>query len=859
MDRPKKRRCMDHSPDRDIEELRAENNARLKSTFESIFEKYGRDFSGIGDEIDLETGKVLVNNGHLLGMKDETDAGAEGYMFDELASEKWSDRTPLGKETGYQSSVEAETGQEPAGGAISDAPCFSDDADSLMGDVINPGLPEAVGSGSLVSRPPDIQSESGNCGLLPLARANVHGTVSDEGCFEADLSARPLQDSEIISWEDTTSEPSWRAPSSPEPVSISRMQPAQVASGDDSAGSKRSSSPVRSFLETSTTWKRKPRDSVMNRWTRQENDLLLCLLSDTTLGYPEIKEQFNKRFPHRHLKAIQDHWNRLRVKDPWKSILDGRIHKHTIAKRCQLKVSPISRTIQEGQHSCSVQGYAESTDLLTPDCASRNAGKDTMSSESIPQQKISLQPDIQQDVPASNTPNPQIDTDVEFLSHKLQEHARFLAALTRPSMVEHDVRLTAVQKVYQSTSFKVAKGPRRDTAAGIDDTIEPKATRAFRDSESPATVENHRSRNPIDRKDFESKANSRRAPNITAMRQAYAMQLSSYVRQPGSQDLARASNDDAHAHDNHENHAKLARGPSATATPVPGNPNPSTPSLNPLSPKVVLIPRMDLNVNREEHEQTLPSPPVDPQLSKISSTPHIGPHANHGKNQETPPSLSANRQFPQSNNIPPVRRGGLSSELGNRLGSSGLSNSAGRECYESLTSSAPVARRKSVGELNKAPCPGLTDPGPPSASKASKKRSCGAVQPIPSAAREKEVEKKRLAILSEKAEEDKASKLKAATPTLGQRTWNSMRSNKASRAIKLPHSAKTVPSIIRTHTPSQAKRHNEGVKLASAKPISPPETDTSDDELSTPIKTVGTPSVSKLVSATLKDRRKTAK
>ncbi|KAH0536761.1 hypothetical protein FGG08_006399 [Glutinoglossum americanum] len=57
--------------------LRAQNDLRLKSKFEAIFEKYGKDFTGIGDEIDLETGEIVVNNGHLTEMRDEQDVGQD--------------------------------------------------------------------------------------------------------------------------------------------------------------------------------------------------------------------------------------------------------------------------------------------------------------------------------------------------------------------------------------------------------------------------------------------------------------------------------------------------------------------------------------------------------------------------------------------------------------------------------------------------------------------------------------------------------------------------------------------------------------------------------------------------------------
>ncbi|KAL1896718.1 hypothetical protein Cpir12675_002666 [Ceratocystis pirilliformis] len=59
---------------------------RLKSTFEHIFEKYERDFTGIGDEIDLRTGEIVVDNGHLTSMRHERDTG-DGLVND-LPSDK---------------------------------------------------------------------------------------------------------------------------------------------------------------------------------------------------------------------------------------------------------------------------------------------------------------------------------------------------------------------------------------------------------------------------------------------------------------------------------------------------------------------------------------------------------------------------------------------------------------------------------------------------------------------------------------------------------------------------------------------------------------------------------------------------
>jgi hypothetical protein len=61
----------------DLQTARAQNDMKLKSIFEGIFSKYGKDFTEVGDEIDLQTGKIVVDNGHLLGLRQETDAGDE--------------------------------------------------------------------------------------------------------------------------------------------------------------------------------------------------------------------------------------------------------------------------------------------------------------------------------------------------------------------------------------------------------------------------------------------------------------------------------------------------------------------------------------------------------------------------------------------------------------------------------------------------------------------------------------------------------------------------------------------------------------------------------------------------------------
>ncbi|KAK1767177.1 hypothetical protein QBC33DRAFT_539455 [Phialemonium atrogriseum] len=60
-----------------LERSRAVAAYKLKSSWESIFEKYGKDFSGVGDEIDIRTGQVVVDNGHIRSLEDASDIRSE--------------------------------------------------------------------------------------------------------------------------------------------------------------------------------------------------------------------------------------------------------------------------------------------------------------------------------------------------------------------------------------------------------------------------------------------------------------------------------------------------------------------------------------------------------------------------------------------------------------------------------------------------------------------------------------------------------------------------------------------------------------------------------------------------------------
>lgn len=70
-----------------LEQSRAVAAYKLKSRWEHIFEKYGKDFTDEGDEIDIATGEVVVDNGHIRSLDDADDtksvAPSEGDMDEE--------------------------------------------------------------------------------------------------------------------------------------------------------------------------------------------------------------------------------------------------------------------------------------------------------------------------------------------------------------------------------------------------------------------------------------------------------------------------------------------------------------------------------------------------------------------------------------------------------------------------------------------------------------------------------------------------------------------------------------------------------------------------------------------------------
>ena len=237
MVRPYKRRCVTRNddPDAELHERRARNDLRLKSAFESIFEKYGKDFSGIADEINLQTGEIVVNRGHLFGMRNETHPGCEEDLYDELnpdEAEKLNRR-----DKADSTSLDPDNAPNESIAGASNACCYSEDEpDSLMGDVdaqlssleadVNVGKVWGDGHREHLFRPSarPAKNELSKLSWKSRLRSRPTAVISLH-----DQSLDPSFDNE------QAVEPAWRAPPLPKPVpsvhraaSVLRFNPHQM-------------------------------------------------------------------------------------------------------------------------------------------------------------------------------------------------------------------------------------------------------------------------------------------------------------------------------------------------------------------------------------------------------------------------------------------------------------------------------------------------------------------------------------------------------------------------------------------------------------------------------------------------------
>lgn len=227
-----------YDPDQDLQQKRARLDFKLKSTFESIFEKYEKDFDGVGDEIDLYTGEILVDNGHLRQMQSERDAG-------EPTRARGAPRTLTGDSDGLMSSsVEGDDledeededyGEDGEDGEDYDNEDPLSDEDMVEDDMILRGFAQAR---QFMAGRPSLQQSTLDIGPMGHRKEPRRSGASHRSPHQTMIPSRsdilsqfgPQLGPEIAKYvsrqgglEDTSIEPIWRAP--PLILTTSERQP----------------------------------------------------------------------------------------------------------------------------------------------------------------------------------------------------------------------------------------------------------------------------------------------------------------------------------------------------------------------------------------------------------------------------------------------------------------------------------------------------------------------------------------------------------------------------------------------------------------------------------------------------------
>ena len=298
----KRRRLLDNAADAELHEKRLRNDQKLKSRFESIFERYSKDFEGIGDIIDFSQNNIVVDNGHLRGMKGEKDLGSDfpspiggtGSLLPESPS------TTLPIEHMITDS------QDDA----SDVGDGSDENYENDGD--NEGDPLSIFEDALATS-------------VQRVRKSVGPSFSRHQNDYINQSIASIPSSPLPRLNNRRVEPAWRVPFLPADMHVGRRSLSPSPSiGDDSSPSASSAEDVsiwalplqkrrKTTFANSDTYPAladsgpvSSEPFILKRpWTKQEQELLRRLKASGT-SWKEIGQQL----PNRASAAIQMFWSR---------------------------------------------------------------------------------------------------------------------------------------------------------------------------------------------------------------------------------------------------------------------------------------------------------------------------------------------------------------------------------------------------------------------------------------------------------------------------------------------------------------------------------------------------------------------
>jgi len=349
IDRPYKRpRLHYESSDVELNHRRARHDLHLKSRFEEIFQKYEKDFSETADEIDLETGEIVVNNGHLAAMVDEFDLGQDPISASHQQPDVWNTAHDLGSQgtdwiNGEEEDIAAFSLFDSTTQAITNSVHLRSET---AADFTKPF--QHYSSDGLTPRHGEQESQPGRTdrrghGQLqyssPANGYHVQSNKADnntEGLYQAARLDRLALES------------AWQAPPLPEDRSMSFVHPELPStSADEFEGGRSPSPPVGSLWapmagrgrprrDGPATQRRRPpprREPLVHLqrpifgldsnqhennmsyvpsrfrptlWSQEENELLIKLKATTQLTYREMEPYFTGR----RWKSIAFHWSK---------------------------------------------------------------------------------------------------------------------------------------------------------------------------------------------------------------------------------------------------------------------------------------------------------------------------------------------------------------------------------------------------------------------------------------------------------------------------------------------------------------------------------------------------------------------
>ncbi|KAI4122464.1 MAG: hypothetical protein LQ338_005807 [Usnochroma carphineum] len=289
MEPPLKRRRLSASgnPDMELHERRSRNHRKLKSRFESIFEKYGKDFSNVGDEIDMHTGKIVVSNGHIMNMTDETDPGNK---------DEWLDEEDVLSHT--------DTDERQHSAVIPDSQGLDSSDDDPLGMLEDLVHSKVSNFRQRVANSSSKNRESHSSPGQPRMKRLDHASCRSARPYKSSPSRGSKASSRLR--DNSFAEEAWRAPPLPEDSDVRLGLPSPSPSEQEGFDSSRPASPLGVSIWAPEAQGRRSRG--VNRtsvaWTKDEDQLLTYYRTFTELTFKAIRDQF----PGRTGNSLQQRW-----------------------------------------------------------------------------------------------------------------------------------------------------------------------------------------------------------------------------------------------------------------------------------------------------------------------------------------------------------------------------------------------------------------------------------------------------------------------------------------------------------------------------------------------------------------------